>query len=87
MHTLFTILSIFLAVFGFSFVLGGLVGMRRKDHKDNAGLFIADEFLTGGLFTMVGDITANWSRRPVSRRMIYMGLVCNALGIVTFIFA
>jgi hypothetical protein len=87
MHTLLTILAIFLGVFGFAFGLAGAVGMMRFDRKEGVGLTIIDGFLAGGVLTMLSDIAANWSHRPEQRRLIYTGLFCSALCVVAIIAA
>ena len=84
MDNFYTISSIFLSAFGFALGVGGLIGMIRTDRDgENLGLRLTDSFLTGGLFTLVSDISANWSHRPVPRRLICIGLAMNVLALIT----
>ena len=85
-------ISIVAGVCAWGFLLAGAMNFMDPDRPDIRGwgfaLFLADIFISLGMFTMLFIISRNWRRRPEARRLLYAGLSCLAvalmLGLVWF---
>ncbi len=85
-------ISILAGICAWGFLLGGALTFLDPDRPVFRGwgflLFLADIFISLGLFTMVFIIIRNWNRKPEAHRLLYTGLSCLAcavaLGITAF---
>jgi hypothetical protein len=79
MSTLLFILALFSFICGWSFILGGFIGMLDFDTpKSTRGyLFqVADLIFTNGFNRLFQSVVNNWSSRPYEQRTLMTGCGC-----------
>jgi hypothetical protein len=82
MTELLTVIAILAGLFAFGFGLAGILGLvdfEPTEERRPRLAFVLDQFVAGGIGTMLHDVGRNWARRSTERRLVYVG---TASGVV-----